>query len=1675
MATDSTHLQAGETDIDSGSDMDLDRPARGSVQLAAATDAVVQVKIPQGEGRQVMVIPVKPGETIKLPTDSPDGLLAKLGADGNLSIVVDGRTIILKGYAEANEKAPIKVVTNDGDVVDVTDVLAGTLPGLDIQTAAGPAAGANAAGPQGDTAQGSGIFVAFAAGPLLPGLLAEGVLDPTALGYKLIDDEPRQFVEDEEDEEDKGPSGVTIESQDVNEDDLLGSHSTERYEENVGFPEFIKVFGDSGNDPFDGEDIDDGNDGVPDQDREPLIVTANLTVDFGGDVPGKLLLDASLLPTGLTSGDEPIIYEVVPGGGGSGPAVVGFVDDGDGKAGPGDRIIFTVEVAEENSNGTFNLTFRLFDNFDNAAPGSLLGANEQDLALLFKVIAEDSNGTQLSGTWNVGVRDDIPFFGEVVEDGGLIIVPSPDSLVLDETLGGDLDADDKEGAPWNGEAVLIINSYLPQFIAISEAAADEAGITLDPSIIAKYEILADQAANESGVTIKQLLVSFGADGPSQESENDPSARHSVYRTLSGENPQQFGFGTVERPFELFMVKSGTTGTPTDGDATVADQATNATAIWEGVEYPVFLSQFGSQLVYGYIEPTGDAAGYMLPAFIVSITDNGQVSLIQILPIGHAIDGSTPESHDDGFTIFGADGITPLVYVRATDYDGDHAILPLTIGFQDDGPRITVLDTTLAIVADETVGGDGKDVDDPDFAYPKDGPAIENDEDLVGLPDALKDIGKAIGAATADASTLFSIDFGVDGGALTGSEAYSLNILDGNIGLNDTETGHQIVLVRNEETGVIEGRVDDKNAGTEDLVAFALTIDANGIISMAQYRAVDHLDDEDSAFDEAAFIGTLKLEVVVTATDADGDTVTASKDLGGFIGFDDDGPTAKDDEDSVTEDGPSIATGNVVTGEDGGLGKDDNGTDGVADELGSDGFGSIAWSGESKGVIEGVSGTLFVDADGNYRYELDNSKVQFLEQGQISKETFSYTVVDGDGDEDVATLVITIKGTDEPDPATGKLNVEGCVFEDLQPNQFEGDSTPLPEALTILFTPSDNETVTAAFLNIPTGWQVQVWDVGGATEVALLNADPNADISSYINDVLSGTYELRPVPPANSDVDASFSLALHIEDPESGLTNILTDNFTVFVDAVADLPANVTISVTDNGIDDGKDSDKANNQQFGENETGAVSVTANFSDTDGSEVHTVTLDLGSTDFQFDDPSVAGITYTGAGTGTFTYLFNGTPYLINFEFADGTMTLTIPAAVESFAKTFDINHTGKDAFDSSEFVLTAKADENPATDGGCGPSGVDLDDEGKAGDNDAEVSVSPSQPNILNGDFITNTNVQKQLALVSFVDTQDPLRAFAQIIVRGSQGQQGAILADAGFLIDALHEHLVSMEATAGTKVIVTDFSLEGVVIVGQGNAQLEVNDKDDGSSEATGLVQLITPGTEGGTTQPFEYADDDASAGAHTLADPNAGNSGADYVFGGSGADTINGASGSNVLNGGDILNAANNGADTINGGIGTDLMVFDPLDTLDGNAGFDIVRVDAGAIYNTMTAEALTLPAGLTNATVDMRDAKISDVESILITEENAASAAVGTKVILNASDVIDFTDSSKDADSVDADTLYIIGSKGDSLELHLDAGVTIDSSAPINDPVRGMTFTQYNLSNGGHLVVDTDVTVTTV
>src|SRR5262245_8660232 len=191
MATDSTNITHSDTGIETNSDMAGGTADFASVQLAAASgDKPIEVKLPKGN--EIIRIPVKPGDVVQLPTDSMDGVLAKIGPEGNLAFVIDGRTIILQGYVKANEEKPVTIVTNDGDLVDPADTIASTDPNvaLDIVTAAGPAAGAQ----PGTDATGSGIFQPFGPAGGLGGFNAEGVLGATALQYKLINDERKFFV-----------------------------------------------------------------------------------------------------------------------------------------------------------------------------------------------------------------------------------------------------------------------------------------------------------------------------------------------------------------------------------------------------------------------------------------------------------------------------------------------------------------------------------------------------------------------------------------------------------------------------------------------------------------------------------------------------------------------------------------------------------------------------------------------------------------------------------------------------------------------------------------------------------------------------------------------------------------------------------------------------------------------------------------------------------------------------------------------------------------------------------------------------------------------------------------------------------------------------------------------------------------------------------------------------------------------------------------------------------------------------------------------------------------------------------------------------------------------------------------------------------------------------------------
>ncbi|WP_374652041.1 hypothetical protein [Dongia sp.] len=139
MATDTTNISSTNA---AGGALQEGEVDHGS--LTQSTGAPVPIQVPQGE--RVVRVQVTPGETLQLPFPS-DSLVARLGENGNLAVKVGDVTVILLGYAEATGQAEVTLLGNDGQAIDVAAVIAATDPNIDIQTAAGPGAGDQGAGP----------------------------------------------------------------------------------------------------------------------------------------------------------------------------------------------------------------------------------------------------------------------------------------------------------------------------------------------------------------------------------------------------------------------------------------------------------------------------------------------------------------------------------------------------------------------------------------------------------------------------------------------------------------------------------------------------------------------------------------------------------------------------------------------------------------------------------------------------------------------------------------------------------------------------------------------------------------------------------------------------------------------------------------------------------------------------------------------------------------------------------------------------------------------------------------------------------------------------------------------------------------------------------------------------------------------------------------------------------------------------------------------------------------------------------------------------------------------------------------------------------------------------------------------------------------------------------------
>ncbi|MFE8876947.1 beta strand repeat-containing protein [Cobetia amphilecti] len=195
--------------------------------------------------------------------------------------------------------------------------------------------------------------------------------------------------------------------------------------------------------------------------------------------------------------------------------------------------------------------------------------------------------------------------------------------------------------------------------------------------------------------------------------------------------------------------------------------------------------------------------------------------------------------------------------------------------------------------------------------------------------------------------------------------------------------------------VIPGATDDE--GTLTITGY----DA-GTVSYTYVEdgtAADHSAGDDSVFDNYA----------VVVTDLAGQSTSDSLD----VKILDTEPVANDDTYTITE-GDTAANGgpvlntNVISSVVG------NGLD----ELGADGVtithldGISLADNEGSVTVDGSYGSLTIESDGSFSYDLDDEKAQVLDTGEVAKEEFAYIITDTDGDSDTAVITINVEGTND---------------------------------------------------------------------------------------------------------------------------------------------------------------------------------------------------------------------------------------------------------------------------------------------------------------------------------------------------------------------------------------------------------------------------------------------------------------------------------------------------------------------------------------------------------------------------------------------------------------------------------------------------------------------------------------
>ncbi len=441
-------------------------------------------------------------------------------------------------------------------------------------------------------------------------------------------------------------------------------------------------------------------------------------------------------------------------------------------------------------------------------------------------------------------------------------------------------------------------------------------------------------------------------------------------------------------------------------------------------------------------------------------------------------------------------------IQATDGDGDHVGLggKFSITITDDVPEIAIF-TDETVTIDETSGFRDDNINAGSIGSLFAGVGNRGvDADLGGPIYARDDV----------------IDISVKDGADDNvSTALTLRI-DGGNGINSglvTTDGAPIYLYLEGE--VVVGRV----GGANGMAAFAIAIDGDGRVSVAEYLSLKHPNNASS--DEGINLSG-KISAVLTATDYDGDVVTKSVSIGDKISFEDDGPSVGgngavwvDDDNVVGAQGNSGGTGDHalanITGE-------------LSHDFGADG-GSIAWKttgaptgftyvrdGDALLVKQGATTVMTITLDtatGAYSVT-QNAAIDHPAGNNENDVAFdlTYTVTDGDGDRVDGTLTIN---ADDDTPISNGVIGTGAITESAAGGSIAGELSALvsPGADGIGRYSVETTGLSSSLTSLTSGGVALTYSVVGNALVAKAGA---VTIFTFTVDPATGHYAFAQTGP-----------------------------------------------------------------------------------------------------------------------------------------------------------------------------------------------------------------------------------------------------------------------------------------------------------------------------------------------------------------------------------------------------------------------------------------------------------------------------------------------------------------------------------------------------------------------------------